>query len=127
MWITIDVDNKHLFHVMQVSLEQDIATIDMTNFINELIDDCMNLREYTSPAAKNAFMVDPESELLNKADRRLFHMMVAKLLYLSKRARPDILTIVSFLCMRVTKATKEVAAKLSRALGYLQKMRGETL
>lgn len=52
MWITIDVNNKHLFLGMQVSLEQDIATIDMTNFINELIDDYMSLWEYTSPAAK---------------------------------------------------------------------------
>ncbi len=53
--------------------------------------------------------------------------MVAKLLYLSKRAHPDILMIVSFLCTRVTRATKEDAAKLSRVLGYLQKTKGEKL
>ncbi len=126
-WITFEVNNQHSYLGMQVSLEQGTVTIDMKNFVDKLIGDCVNLREYTSPAAKNAFLVDPKAELLNKADRKLFHTIVAKLLYLSNRARPDLLTIVSFLCTRVTKATKEDAAKLSRVLGYLKKTRGETL
>jgi hypothetical protein len=112
---------------MQISVEKGVATIDMSNFIDKLIDECKNLREFTSPEAKNAFLVNPEAKLLNEAERRLFHTMVAKLLYLVKRARPDLLTIVSFLCTCITKATREDAAKLSRLLGYLQKMRGETL
>jgi len=41
------------------------------------------------------------------------------LLFLSKQARPDILTIVSFLCMRVQTATTEDQAKLNRVL-YLK-------
>ncbi len=126
-WITFDVNNQHSYLGMQISLEKGIATIDMMNFVDKLIGDCVNLREYTLPAAKNAFLVDPEAEILNEMDRRLFHTMVAKLLYLSKRARPDILMIVSFLCTRVTRATKEDAAKLSRVLGYLQKTKGEKL
>jgi hypothetical protein len=126
-WITFEVNNQHSYLGMQVSLEQGTATIDMKNFIDKLIGDCVNLREYTSPAAKNAFWVDPKAELLNEADRKLFHTKVAKLLYLSKRARPDLLTIVSFLCTRVTRATKEDAGKLSRVLGYLKRTKEETL
>ncbi len=53
--------------------------------------------------------------------------MVAKLLYLLKRARPDILTAVSFLCTRVTKATVEDQQKLEYLLGYLQAMKHEVL
>ncbi len=126
-WITMQVDNSHSYLGMQISLEKGIATIDMSNFIDKLIGECKNLWEFTSPAVKNAFSVDPEAEVLKEADRKLFHMMVAKLLYLAKRARPDLLTIVSFLCTRVTKATREDATKLSWVLGYLQKTRGETL
>lgn len=54
-------------------------------------------------------------------------MVVAKLLYLSKRARLDILTAVSFLCTRVTKATTEDKRKLEYLLGYLQAMKHEVL
>jgi hypothetical protein len=47
-------------------------------------------------------------------------MIVAKLLYLAKRARPDILTITSFLCTRVKSPTKLDQRRLWRVLGYLK-------
>jgi hypothetical protein len=46
--------------------------------------------------------------------------MTVKLLYLAKRARPDILTVVMFLCMRVQNATVQDRSKLDRVLGYLK-------
>jgi hypothetical protein len=44
-----------------------------------------------------------------------------------KQARPDILTVVSFLCTRVTRATVENQKKLEYLLGYLQSTRHEVL
>jgi hypothetical protein len=35
---------------MQVRLDKGTATIDMTNFVDKLIGDCKNLREYTRVA-----------------------------------------------------------------------------
>jgi hypothetical protein len=61
-----------------------------------------------------------ESEALDKTAQKKFHTIVAKLLYLAKRARPDILTATSFLCTRVTKPTKSYQRKLLRLLGYLK-------
>ena len=49
----------------------------------------------------------------------MFHHIVAALLYVSKRARMD---IVSFLCTRVSKSTEEDQGKLSRLLNYLHKI-----
>jgi hypothetical protein len=46
--------------------------------------------------------------------------VTAKLLYLAKRARPDILTMVCFLCTRVQEGTDEDRKKLYRVLGYLK-------
>jgi predicted nucleic acid-binding Zn finger protein len=46
--------------------------------------------------------------------------MVAKLLFMAKRARPDLLTVVSFLCMRVQGATQQDLSKLERILGYMK-------
>ena len=45
--------------------------------------------------------------------------MVAKLLYLAKRTRPDILMPVNFLCTRVQAPTMSDFIKLVRVLRYL--------
>jgi hypothetical protein len=46
------------------------------------------------------FIVNSGSEALPEVKRKLFHSKTAKSLYLAKRACPDILTTVIFLCMR---------------------------
>jgi hypothetical protein len=50
----------------------------------------------------------------------LFHTTVAKLLYLSKRVRPDIILLVGFLCMRVKGPTCKDWTNLCRLLEYLK-------
>ena len=49
----------------------------------------------------------------------MFHHTVAKLLYVSKRARLDIDLVVSFLCTRVAQPTEQDWHKLTRLLNYL--------
>lgn len=71
--------------------------------------------------------VDDKASPLSEADRKLFHTSVAKLLYLSKRSRLDILTAVGFLCTRVTRATVQERLKLRRVLGYLKRTKKKTL
>ena len=53
--------------------------------------------------------------------------MVAKLLYPSHRARPDIITAMSFLCTRVQAPTEEDQTKLRRLLGCLLKTKNRHL
>jgi hypothetical protein len=79
------------------------------------------------PARSDIFVVKEDAELLDEARRKKFHTEVAKLLYLSKRARPDILMAVSFLCARVTKATVQDRKKLDYLLGYLKGTRDRIL
>jgi hypothetical protein len=57
--------------------------------------------------------------LLNKQDAEAFHRVVAKLLYVSTRARMDLLLAVGFLCTRVSKSTTQDQAKLKRLLEYI--------
>ena len=56
-------------------------------------------RGATSPALENLFDVPEESPRLEDAQKKSFHTDVARLLYLAKRARMDILTAV-FSCAR---------------------------
>ena len=46
--------------------------------------------------------------------------MTAKLLYLEKRARPDIETAISFLTTRVDKSDEDDWKKLKRVIQYLK-------
>ena len=50
----------------------------------------------------------------------MFHKVVAQLLYLCKRARPDIGLAVHYLCTRVKGPTKDDVLKPERLLGYLK-------
>jgi predicted nuclease of predicted toxin-antitoxin system len=92
----------------------------MRSYIEEVIKfyGKEKLREYIIPATNNFFQVDESSEMLSEKSK--FHSVMAKLLYLGKRGRPDILMPVQFLCTRVQAPTKQDVIKLERVLGYLQ-------
>jgi len=73
-----------------------------------------------TPALEDLYVMDDEQDvLLGPVQKAEFHSMVAKLLYLAKRARPDLLLAVNFLTTRVTKSTTRDQIKLDRVLKYL--------
>jgi hypothetical protein len=73
----------------------------------------------TSPGAKNLYSVSESSPTLTKEKAELFHRIVAKLLYVSSRARSDIMPTIAFLCTRVSNPTAQDWLKLKRLLRYL--------
>jgi hypothetical protein len=68
-----------------------------------------------------------ESNNLSGDYSEKFHSTVAKLLYIAKRARPDLLTAVSFLTTRVQHPTEADRKKLERVLGYLRRTKDRAL
>ena len=72
------------------------------------------------PAATSLFNVRNTSPKLNQRDADLFHSTTAKLLFLGMRARPDIMTAVSFLTTRVTSPDTDDRNKLRRVIQYLR-------
>ena len=72
----------------------------------------------TTPAGANLFDVR-ESPPLSIPEAKRFLSFVAKLLYSSKRTRPDILTHAASLTTRVQSATKNDRAKLHKGMEYL--------
>jgi hypothetical protein len=119
-WITMNVGNVLSYLGMQIMLEQGLVTIDMSYYLEKVLEGYDNLPLCSTPGKKNFFEVDDKAELLSEAQRKMFHTVVARLLYLSKRARPDIMTVVALLCTRVMRATTEDRKKLERVLGYLK-------
>ena len=71
-------------------------------------------------AASHLFRVDVNSVKLNRKEADPFHRNVARLLFLSKRARPDLKPAVVFLYTRVQSSDVDDNNKLGRVMGHLR-------
>ena len=76
--------------------------------------------EAATPAANHLFEVNESADKLHETTAQLFHHNVAKLLFLCKRARPDVQAAVAFLTTRVQKPDVDDYKKLRRGLQYLR-------
>ena len=72
-----------------------------------------------TPAAQHLFQVVEDSPKLEDATADTFHRMVARFLYAAKRARPDILVAVVFLCKRVKCPNQGDWKKLGQLVRYV--------
>ena len=108
MWLDYSLDGKVQVQMFDYS----------DNMLADLPDDMRGM--VTSPAADHLFTVNDAGKKLTQAQSEMFHHNVAKLLFLCKRARPDIQTAVAFLTTRVTAPDKDDYKKLARVMRYLQ-------
>ena len=76
------------------------------------------------PAASHLNEVNDNAEKPSNTMRDTFHHLTAKILYLSKRARPGLQTAVSFLTTRIMQPDIDDWKKLSRCLKYFRGTRG---
>ena len=73
-----------------------------------------------SPAGNYLFNVNLECKKLDSEMAVIFHHLTARLLYLSKLIRPDLLTTVSFLCTCVPNPDLDDLKNLGCCLCYLR-------
>ena len=76
--------------------------------------------ESATPAAHNLFDISEDATKLSQADTDLFHHFLAQLIYLSKRARPDIQIALYFLCTRVRGPDTYDYNNMARVMKYIQ-------
>jgi hypothetical protein len=79
--------------------------------------------ESATPAPNHLFTVNPNCLKLPVDKSIVFHHNVAKLLFLCKRARPDIQLPTAFLCTRVKIPDMDDYKKLARVIRYLRATR----
>ncbi len=120
--LKISRGREHSFLGMNVKYnDNSTVSISMKDHIREAIEAFGE--EITSgvstPADRNLHLVNEQAEQLNHEQSIIFHSVTAKLLHISKRARPDIETTVAFLCTRVSKSDVDDWSKLRRVLRYL--------
>ena len=124
--MTIIRGKLHTFVGMDIELTEDKKVI---FFMKEYIRECIEAFEQTgdkikgkgnTPATNTLFEVNKNVNELDSEKSEVFHHIVSKLLYVSKRARIDIDLAISFLCTRVSKSTEDDWNKLRRVLVYLK-------
>jgi hypothetical protein len=127
-WLTVERGVITMSYLgMQLVFGVDNITIDMVFYLEKVLEGVSGLARQSLPGIRNVFQVNKDAILLGKDEATYFHTVTAKLLYLAKRARPDILTVISFLCTRVTAPTVEDMFKLNHLLGYLHATRDQVL
>jgi hypothetical protein len=95
----------------------------MIDYIQDMLDELRAAMdgEGATPAANRLFEVnETDPVILDELTSVLFHHHVAKLLFLCKRARPDIQTAVAFLCTRVKGPDTDDYKKLTRVVRYIR-------
>jgi hypothetical protein len=94
----------------------------MNDYAENLLDEVPEemLGHAATPAANQLFSVNDKAEKISDEDSEKYHHLTAKLLYLSKRARPDLQTAVEFLCKRVKQPDIDDWKKLGQCLRYLR-------
>ena len=104
--------------------------IDMRDYVANMLTDClMNLGpKDTSPTPASEDLFDiGDDDPLDKTQAELFHTIVAKGLFLCKRARPDVHLTIAFLCTRVRNPTLVDWRKLERMMSFLNGTKEDVL
>jgi hypothetical protein len=104
------------------------VSITMENAERSILSECGVWPLRATPAAATLFDTR-DAPKATAEEAKFFRTFVAKLLYLSKRVRPECLAAVAFLTTRVHEVDEDDMGKLRRLLGYLRatQNRGITL
>ena len=121
--LTVTRGKVHVYLGMTIDYSVDgQVTFKMLDFVDEIVKETpedLTKGVSTTPAANHLFTTRDNAQPLSKDDAEMFHHLTAKLLYLGKRARPDLQLTVSFLATRVQSPDIDNWKKLGRSLRYL--------
>ena len=119
----------HEFLGFKFKIHKDKVEIDMIDQIKEAFEMFMDdiNDKVSSPAAPNLFHTkSTTSKLLDEKRKENFHSVTAKIMYIMKRARPDVELAVAFLSTRVKEPNESDWKKLKRVLCWLKGTLNET-
>ena len=93
----------------------------MVPYLQEILDEFPDDwgKPVSTPAANHLFDEQEDSVLLDEEKSKTYHHVVAKMLWAALRARPDLLTALSFLTSKVQSPNVDDYKKLCRTLSYL--------
>lgn len=109
---------KHSYLGMTITAGPDYYDLDMSGYLDKLLEG-RHVKACLCPANDTLMEEPPDAEELDAAAQKIFHLDVAKVLYIAKRVRQMVLPATSVLAGRVNKATTHDREQLDRVFGYL--------
>ena len=104
--------------------------IDMIGYVEDMINEfpieMKKMSRASMPAVENLFD-EGYGKKLNDAQCEIFHKIMVKRLFVSKRARPDIHTTITTLCTQVKSPNESDWEKLVRLIKFLNGTRNKKL
>ena len=99
--------------------------VSMLDYIQEILDTYDKVEPKdggtkTTAAPKNLFVVNEDCKKLSQEKTVAFHNIVAKILFATKRARPDTCTAIAYLTTRVREPDQDDWHKLSHLIKYIR-------
>ena len=124
--MTLDFSTKHPVKILTeeyvkaliAAWDKAAPKVDEESF--ELAQSKRGRKKKTSAAPENLFKINKDSEKLNKLQAKAFHHIVAKALYLVKRARPDAFLAIAFLMTRLRSPDVNDWKKLEHLIKYFR-------
>jgi histone deacetylase 1/2 len=92
--------------------------VTMKGYVEEVLKVSQVTGTVSTPASEQLFSTR-DATLLQPVQKEEFHSIVAKMLYLAKRTRPDLLLPITFLTTRVQAPDEDDWSKLQRVMKYL--------
>ena len=99
------------------------AMITTTGYCDEIVRTSGVKGTARSPATDGLFETREDAAAVAESVRVWFHKIVAMILYLAKRTKPECLVAVAFLSTRVNKCTTDDVDKLQRLVRYIHATR----
>jgi hypothetical protein len=98
--------------------------VTMLSYMKGIVDNFTkqsgDLKTAITPAAEHLFKINDDATTLTEEMGKVFHNFVAKCLFATKRARPDIHMRVAFLTTRVREPDKNDWKKLQQMIRYIR-------
>jgi hypothetical protein len=123
--MTLDFTTKHQVKITMIDYVKDIVNawdkaVSKTDADGFTLVKSKSSKKGRSAAPEDLFKVDEDSEKLSPTQATAFHNLVAKALYLVKRARPDASVAIAFLTTRVRAPDVDDWKKLEHLVEYFR-------
>ena len=128
--MSMTIGKRHKYVGMNLIYNPDgSVTIDMIDYVKDALAEFPETidTDAHTPAAANLFEVRENIARLPEDQAKLFHRIVAKMLFVCKRGRPDVQVAIAFLSTRTTKSDDDDWRKLRRLMRYLKTTQNLTL
>ncbi len=118
--VTVNEGKLHSYLRMNFDFSYlDECRVSMPGYISEMMKDYNVVKVSRCPNVPKMCEPDPESPALSSVEFEEFRSRVAKLMFVAKRCRPDVLFPVAYLASRVSRPTAQDKNSLERVLSYL--------